>query len=137
MRLIRLIRDTGIWAPALVLVLHEVLQSPQWRDQIDWFNHFSGGLSFSFFVWKTLPFFHRLIGELTAIGRLGVAFLAGCTAALIWEIIEFSSDLVFHTHIQHSICETMMDIVNGFLGTCVTTTCAIVIQCAHRRKHST
>lgn len=112
--------NTGIWAPVIVLILHEILQSDEWRTQIDWFNHFSGGLSFCFFAWKSQPLVFRWFGTPTALGRISVAFLAGCTAALSWEIIEFFSDIFLHTHIQKSIHETMMDIVNGFLGTSAT-----------------
>ncbi|RYD23610.1 MAG: hypothetical protein EOP87_26425 [Verrucomicrobiaceae bacterium] len=120
----QLIRDTGIWAPATVLVLHEFLSIPGWRTQIDWFNHFSGGLAFTFFAWKSLPLIYPWTGQLTFPGRLGAAFLAGCTAALLWDIGEFSSDLMFGTNIQKSLHETMMDLMNGFLGT--TTTVALL-----------
>ena len=119
-KLFQFIRTTGIWAPAVVLVLHEFLAIPGWRTQIDWFNHFAGGLSFTFFAWKSLPLLSRWTGQLTFTGRLGAAFLSGCTAALLWDIGEFASDLVLGTHIQKSIHETMMDLVNGFLGTVTT-----------------
>ncbi|RYD23016.1 MAG: hypothetical protein EOP88_05830 [Verrucomicrobiaceae bacterium] len=119
-KVLPLIPTTGIWAPAVVLVLHEFLRIPGWRTQIDWFNHFAGGISFTFFAWKSLPLLFRWTGQLTSTGRLGVAFLSGCTAALLWDIGEFTSDLVLGTHIQKSIHETMMDLVNGFLGTVTT-----------------
>ncbi len=120
MSVIRFIRNTGIWAPVVVLILHELLHSREWRDPIDWFNHFCGGLSFSFFAWKSMPLLYRWFGTPNRLGRLAVAFLSGCTAALIWEIYEFLSDTFLHTHIQRSVAETMTDIVNGFLGTCTT-----------------
>lgn len=111
------IRSTGIWAPVLVLIVHEFLSIPGWRTQIDWFNHFSGGLAFTFFAWKSLPLLFPWTGQLTFPGRLGAAFLAGCTAALLWDLGEFASDLFLGTTIQKTIHETMMDLVNGFLGT--------------------
>ena len=119
-RFFQFLRTSGIWAPVTVLILHQFLSVKEWRTQIDWFNHFSGGLSFSYFVWKSLPFVVRWTGKPTAIGRLACAFLAGCTAALLWEIGEFASDLFLGTSIQKSVQETMMDIVNGFLGTTTT-----------------
>lgn len=119
---------TGIWAPILVLILHEFLSIKGWRTQIDWFNHFSGGLSFSYFSWKTLPFVFRFSGSLTSVGRLVVAFLCGCTAALLWDIVEFSSDTFLGTRIQKSLDETMMDLVNGFLGTVTTITILAVME---------
>jgi hypothetical protein len=118
--LFQLLRATGIWAPVTVLILHELLSVKGWRTQIDWFNHYSGGLAFSYFTWKSLPFLYRWLGQATPLGRLAASFLAGCTAALLWDIAEFASDLFLHTHIQKSIHETMMDLVNGFLGTTTT-----------------
>lgn len=103
-----------------VLVLHEFLSAEGWRTQIDWFNHYAGGLAITFFAWKSLPMLFPWTGQLTFTGRLGAAFLAGCTAALLWDIGEFASDLFLGTTIQKSIHETMMDLVNGFLGTTTT-----------------
>lgn len=115
----------------LVLISHEFLYVKGWTTQIDWLHHYSGGLAFSYFSWKILPYLTRWFGTTTPAGRLAVTFLAGCTAALLWEIAEFSSDLFLHTHIQKSIQETMMDIVNGFLGT-TTTVLAQFFLCLRR-----
>ncbi len=116
-QLINFLRNTGIWAPIIVLIFHQFVSIKDWRTQIDWLNHYSGGLSFTYFAWKSLPLLIRWIGNPTSLGRLAIAFLSGCTAALLWEIAEFSSDLLLDTAIQKSVHETMMDIVNGFLGT--------------------
>jgi len=134
-QVLKLIKETGIWAPALVLISHQFLHVKSYTTLIDWMHHFSGGLSFSYFVWKSLPFFSRWGGTPTLLARLAVTFLAGCTAALLWEIAEFSSDLLLNTHIQKSVQETMMDIVNGFLGT----NCTILAQSflnLNKRRHS-
>jgi hypothetical protein len=133
-RLLQFVRVSGIWAPATVLIIHEYLAIPGWRTQVDWFNHFCGGLSFTFFAYKSLPYLAPWTGKPTRIGRLGVAFLAGCTAALLWEILEFSSDLIFGSHIQKSIHETMMDIVNGFLGTTTTVLALLVLTKEQRTQ---
>jgi hypothetical protein len=133
-KLLPFIHSTGIWAPLVVLVLHECLAVPGWRTQIDWFNHFAGGLSFTFFAWKSLPLLFPWTGHLTDAGRLGAAFLSGCTAALLWDIGEFASDLVLHTTIQKSLHETMMDLVNGFLGT--TTTVLLLAFLTRKPKES-
>lgn len=119
-KLLWIFHTTGIWAPILVLILHECLSIPGWRTQIDWFNHFAGGASFTFFTWKSLPLLSPWTGQSTTTGRLAITFLSGCTAALLWDIGEFTSDLVLHTTIQKSLHETMMDLVNGFLGTTMT-----------------
>lgn len=133
-RLLHAIRTTGIWAPAVVLVLHELVFIREWRTQVDWFNHFAGGLSFTYFAWKSLPFLFTYTGPLTTAGRLAAAFLSGCTAALLWDIGEFSSDIFLHTSIQKSLDETMMDLVNGFLGT---STMVVLLAILTRRSPTT
>lgn len=114
--ILQFIRKTGLWAPATVLVLHEFLSVKDWRTQVDWFNHYAGGLAFTYFSWKSLPLLAPWTGQLTPAARLAVAFLTGCTAALLWDIGEFGSDLVLDTTIQKSLQETMTDLVIGVLG---------------------
>ncbi len=133
-QLIQLLRNTGIWAPIAVLIFHQFVSVKDWRTQIDWINHYSGGLAFTYFAWKSLPLLTRWTGNPTSLGRLAVAFLSGCTAALLWEIAEFSSDLFLDTAIQKSVQETMMDIVNGFLGT--TTTVLVLVFAESRRQRN-
>ncbi|GAA5119205.1 hypothetical protein JIN84_22020 [Luteolibacter yonseiensis] len=119
-KLLQLIRDTGVWAPVAVLVFHEFASVKGYRTQIDWINHFSGGLAFSYFAWKNIPFLVRWMGTPTVPGRLAATFLAGCSAAIWWEIAEFSSDVFLGSRIQRSIHETMVDEINGVLGTITT-----------------
>jgi hypothetical protein len=119
-KLLQLLRDTGIWAPVAVLIFHQFASLKGYRSQIDWINHFSGGLAFSYFAWKNIPLVTRWAGTPTPVGRLAITFLAGCTAAIWWEIAEFSSDVFRGTHIQQSIQETMVDQINGALGTITT-----------------
>ncbi|MBK1882162.1 hypothetical protein JIN85_07040 [Luteolibacter pohnpeiensis] len=130
--ILEFLKRTGAWAPALVLILHEFLNIRGYRTQIDWWNHYSGGLAFCFFAWKSLPLFGRWIGQITPVGRIAIAFLAGCTAALCWDIVEFLMDLTFSSNIQKSLQETMMDLLNGFLG-CSTTTAILCFLLARSR----
>lgn len=102
-KIIQFLGNTGIWAPVSVLIFHEFVSVKGYRSQIDWINHFSGGLAFSYFAWKSIPLFTRWTGTPTPVGRLAITFLLGCTAAIWWEIAEFSSDHLVHTHIQQSI----------------------------------
>jgi hypothetical protein len=82
---------------------------------------------------ENIPAFVRWTGAPTAFGKLGCEFLAGCTAAVLWEIGEFFSDLILGTRIQHSIEETMMDQVNGVLGT-ITTICILGLMEFRRQR---
>lgn len=40
----------------------------------------------------------------------------GGSVALLWEIIEFSNDTLFGSHMQLSNADTMTDLINGFAG---------------------
>jgi hypothetical protein len=133
-KLFQLLRDTGIWAPVAVLIFHQFVSVKGYHSQVDWINHFSGGLSFSYFAWKNIPLVTRWTGTPTRVGRLAVTFLAGCTTAVWWEIAEFSSDLIRHTHIQQNIRETMVDEVNGVLGT-ITTICILGVTEYRRQRN--
>ncbi len=135
-RIFQLARATGVWAPVTVLLFHQFVAIHGWRTETDWVNHFCGGLSFSFFVWKSLPFLAPWLGNQPPLARLAAAFLAGYTAALIWEIGEFGSDLALGTHIQQSVAETMMDLVNGFLGTTAIVLSAGFLELRRRNRQA-
>lgn len=38
------------------------------------------------------------------------------TVALFWEFGEYASDLILITDVQHSVSETMSDLIAGSLG---------------------
>lgn len=116
----------------VVLVFHQFVFISEWRNEVDWINHYAGGVSFTYFVWKSSPLLHKWTGSTTTFGRLAYSFLAGCTAALMWDIGEFASDLLLDTAIQKSVGETMMDLVNGFLGT---TTMVVILAYLARRTN--
>lgn len=48
--------------------------------------------------------------------RAVIVSTVGATVALLWEIIEFSNDTFFGSHMQLSNADTMTDLINGFAG---------------------
>jgi hypothetical protein len=62
--------------------------------------------------WPARP----LVGKIGLSARLLLAMCAGCTLGVMWEIIEFTSDLWLGTHIQHSIRETILDLLRDVTG---------------------
>ena len=78
--------------------------------------HYSGGLSFAYFAYYALEEFDELLGKLSRLGHYVVTFLATCTMALFWEFAEYAADGIFGKNIQHSIDETLWDLINGTLG---------------------
>lgn len=118
-------RDGG-WAPAAVLIMHRLVYALGVRKECDWLMHYSGGLAITFFFWRLLKAHGHWLGQLNVLGRYFVSFAFGCTMAVWWELIEFASDIYLGTHIQHTIRETMMDLVNGVCGAITTLTLLFV-----------
>ncbi len=68
-RFYHLIRNTGIWAPTSAPIFHSSVSLKRWHSEIDWINHYSGGLAFSYFAWKNIPTLARGIGTPTRNGN--------------------------------------------------------------------
>ncbi len=124
----RLIRDiltkTAWWAPVAVLILHKLVMWLGLRSRTDGLLHFTGGLAITFFIWTLIPVLERWLGTVSISWRFLMTFCAGCTVALGWDLAEFGSDALFGTDVQHSLRETMLDLVNGTAG--VTTMIAVL-----------
>jgi hypothetical protein len=64
--------------------------------------------------------FERWLGSLTLVGRLLFSFALACVIGLFWEFAELASDVFRGTHIQHSVRETMRDLIADACGAVVT-----------------
>ncbi len=117
------------WAPLLVLALHQQVLRTPWRQQLDFAMHFSGGVAISFFIWHALDCFAHWFGTLTAFARYLFTFSLACTVGLFWEFAELCSDVFRHTHIQHSIHETMRDLAADATGALLTLLGIWVVRC--------
>lgn len=120
------------WAPLLVLALHQLVLRTPWRQQLDFAMHFSGGVAISFFLWHALDCFAHWFGTLTAFARYVFTFALACTVGLFWEFAELYSDVVYHTTIQHSVLETMRDLIADATGALVTLAGVLVVRCWKR-----
>ncbi len=117
------------WAPLLVLVFHRVIFNTPWRQPLDFVMHYSGGVAISFFFWHMLDCFTHWFGQLTPSARYLFTFTLACTTGLFWEFMELASDVFRHTHIQHSIHETMRDLIADATGALTTLTLVFVVRC--------
>ena len=116
--LLQLFRRAG-WAPIGVIVLHQVVGKAGLRAQFDWLLHFLGGASVALFLYQMAEIFRHRVGPLTRAGRCLFTFALACTVALFWELSEFASDVFLATHVQHSLLETMLDLIYGVVGAAV------------------
>jgi len=120
------------WAPLLVLALHRVVMHTPWRQPLDFAMHYSGGVAISFFLWHALDCFAHWFGTLTAFARYVFTFALACTVGLFWEFAELASDVFYHTHIQHSVRETMRDLFADATGALTTLTGIFIVRCVRR-----
>jgi uncharacterized membrane protein YjdF len=120
------------WAPLAVLLFHQLVGRMGWRDGTDWLLHSLGGLSIAFFAFHAIPILLDPERRLSSLAHFVFAFCAASTAALVWELAEFASDVLFGTQIQHTIHETMMDLVCGTIGASVTIAVLAVVKFSRR-----
>ncbi|GEM_PF-721781 len=130
----RLLLRAG-WAPLAVLVFHQAIMRTPWREPLDFVMHYSGGVAIAFFFWHALDCFASWFGQLTAFARYLFTFALACTAGLFWEFAELYSDVVHGSHIQHSIHETMRDLIADATGALTTLAFVLLIRSVTRRKY--
>lgn len=117
----QLFKQAG-WAPFLVVVLHRIVMLCGWRKYVvfDWILHFTGGLAIAYFLFYLIPYFEARIGKLTRAARLALTYTSACTVAAFWELAEFAASFSRGTVLQHSLSETMVDLLNGVVGAAIT-----------------
>lgn len=108
--------DCGGWAVLAVLFLHRLVMVLGLRAQSDALMHYSGGLAITYAAYRTIGKLACWFGTQHGMARVFIAFTTGCTAAVLWELIEFGSDVFLATHVQKSLHETMLDLVFGVTG---------------------
>ena len=89
----RALRKAPWWAPVAVLVLAWCI----------------GRTRVAHDLWSWLRATHPL-------ARYAVAFAFACTGALGWELMEFSIDQIWGTHLQEGLLDTMTDLMLGVCG---------------------
>ena len=108
--------------PLLVLVTHIILTYGFNIYSIaEWFDipmHFIGGISMG----ASYTLFLLMIQKDNQLGKVNPVFFVifvislSAATAVTWEFLEFSSDYLFHTHMQPSLADTIGDLFLGILG---------------------
>lgn len=132
-RLPQLLLRAG-WAPVAVLIFHRLIYFTPYRQPLDFVMHYSGGVAIAYFLWHALDCFASWFGTLTPFARYVFTFCMACTVGLFWEFAELASDVIYHTHIQHSIHETMRDLIADATGALTTLTLLFVARCFRKRN---
>lgn len=114
------------WAPILVLIIHKVVAGTPWRQALDFWMHFSGGLAIAYFLYRAIQAFPRILRTASRFGDYLFAFALAAVVGLFWEFAELASDHFLHTHIQISIWETMRDLIADCTGATVALTLIVI-----------
>jgi Zn-dependent protease len=131
--LLRLLLRAG-WAPLLVLLFHQWLLQTPYRQQLDFVMHYSGGVAIAFFLWHALYCFAHWFGKLTPFARYLFTFALACTVGLFWEFAELYSDVVYGSHIQHNVRETMRDLIADATGALTTLGLTFAVRCLVKQR---
>lgn len=127
-KLFRLLLRAG-WAPLAVLVFHQAIMDTPYRQQLDFVMHYSGGVAIAFFAWHALDCLAPWFGTLTTFARYLFTFTLACTVGLFWEFAELFSDVVYGSNIQHSIRETMRDLIADATGALTALALIFLVRC--------
>jgi len=108
------------WAPASVLVVHEVAARMfKHEPYVDPVMHFLGGSAIAFFVYRACRIGGKFLGAPSRLVMDLLAFGLTNSVALVWEFAEFLSDRLWGTHTQTSVLNTVRDLFIGMMGAIV------------------
>lgn len=112
----RLAREAA-WAPGAVLVLHLVAGAIFGHEPVvDPVMHLSGGIAAAFFFRRGASIAGLAFGSSTRLGSDLLVFGLTASAALFWEIGEYSLDRLAGTVTQGGLDNTMRDLIFGVTG---------------------
>jgi hypothetical protein len=108
------------WAPVSIFLAYaiaaKVLGAYLTFPSLDIPTHFLGGAAITYFFLVAILHAQQLLG---AIPRGIQALLAiGLTSfvAVVWEFLEYGSDVFFHTEMNLGVRDTLSDLFFGLLG---------------------
>jgi hypothetical protein len=113
------------WAPAAIFLIHTFISLVfGHKPALDPSMHFLGGMAMAFFFHELLNVSTALFGESRYFPRLILSFCFATTVAVFWEFMEFGGGEATGVYSQHSIKETMYDLLLG----CGGAACYVMLQ---------
>lgn len=117
------IRNTfrqAAWAPLAVFVFYAVAAKGfnayilyPWLDMP---THFCGGLAITWFYLAAAGHGQALAGAIPKPARLLMSLGLTAITAVLWEFLEYSSDVLLHTEMNLGVSDTLSDLFFGLLG---------------------
>ncbi len=120
------LKDTfrqAAWAPLLVFVFYAVAAKGfnayilyPWLDMP---THFCGGIAITYFFSVAIAHAQLRIGAIPKLIQLLLSIGLTAITAVVWEFLEFSSDIVLGTKMNLGVSDTLSDLFFGLLGAIV------------------
>ena len=79
-------------------------------------THFLGGLAITYFFWRAAANARSIAGHFSSASPSLLVFGCTASAAILWEALEFLSDTLLGTRMQHGAQDTASDIFFGLAG---------------------
>lgn len=120
-----LLLGRAAWAPLLVFGLHIIFEYGirlyARFPLLDLPMHFFGGMAIAYFAsscFAALPE-SEISRKLRPVAQFIFSVTMTATAAILWEVLEYASDTLFHTGMFGSQYDTLMDLTLGLSGAAV------------------
>ncbi len=108
------------WAPLAVFIFYVVAAKGfnayllyPWLDMP---THFCGGLSITYFYLSASAHAQPLTGAIPKPARLLMSLGLTAITAVVWEFLEYSSDVLLNTRMNLGVSDTLSDLFFGLLG---------------------
>ena len=82
-------------------------------------THFLGGIAITYFFRVATVRAQELVGSIPRSIQLVLSLGLTAVTAVVWELLEFLSDIAFGTHMNLGVSDTLSDLLFGLLGALV------------------
>ncbi len=124
------------WAPLVVFVFDAVAESGFNADILyPWLDiptHFCGGLAITYFFLVAIANSQVQMGRIPNLIQLLLSLGLTAITAVVWEFLEFASDVALGTKLNLGVVDTLSDLFFGLLGGAV----MVAVACRSRRIES-
>ena len=111
------------WAPLAVFCFYAVaakgFNSYLLYPWLDMPTHFLGGIAITYFFRVATVHAQELVGSIPRSIQLVLSLGMTAVTAVVWELLEFLSDITFGTHMNLGVSDTLSDLLFGLLGALV------------------
>jgi len=111
------------WAPLAVFCFYAIAAKGfnvyilyPWLDMP---THFVGGIAITYFFRVAAVHAQELVGSIPRSIQLGLSLGLTAATVVIWELLEFLSDITFGTRMNLGVSDTLSDLFFGLLGALV------------------